>query len=366
MDAADRVAKIKAQRASQASRWFDERQRHSELNELRQSSEALVPSSLNRPNAGPAPAKYSSSSSSSDRLSDVDDNLLNKLTEKISDRLRSELAADMKKSQASGSSCKDSSELNDKLENYLASELHTHTCQICFELMMPPVKSPTLLFPCGHTFCKVCVDQHKQKSTNKTKCPYCRTQIESSAENVSLKQLIERFAGKKNEIESNSAEHLDDIFPASQAATSGHAGSSLPAANSREARKYQAEYNSCSMRFKILKNELSDSENNLASQVTRKVSIQKAKNMLSGERNSVMRKIEALKEELTLIEVYEREQENKLEGVEAEMSSCVKQIDLVKSTLGNLEVDLEKKKMLVLGVGGVVDEEDDEIEYSRK
>lgn len=42
----------------------------------------------------------------------------------------------------------------------LASELESHCCPICFELMMGPANAPMLLSPCGHTFCaKVCLRQ---------------------------------------------------------------------------------------------------------------------------------------------------------------------------------------------------------------
>ena len=43
------------------------------------------------------------------------------------------------------------------MEARLAKEIESHTCPICYELMVPPAHSPTLLFPCGHTFCERCV-----------------------------------------------------------------------------------------------------------------------------------------------------------------------------------------------------------------
>jgi hypothetical protein len=48
-----------------------------------------------------------------------------------------------------------SADLSERMELYLEAELGTHTCKICFELMVSPVHTPVLLFPCGHTFCKV-------------------------------------------------------------------------------------------------------------------------------------------------------------------------------------------------------------------
>lgn len=39
------------------------------------------------------------------------------------------------------------------LEGHLVKELESHTCPICYELMVPPGHGPVLLFPCGHSFC---------------------------------------------------------------------------------------------------------------------------------------------------------------------------------------------------------------------
>ena len=35
------------------------------------------------------------------------------------------------------------------LEGFLADEISSHTCPICYELMLAPQRPPTLLFPCG-------------------------------------------------------------------------------------------------------------------------------------------------------------------------------------------------------------------------
>ncbi len=36
-----------------------------------------------------------------------------------------------------------------KLEGFLAAELEQTTCPICYELMVAPTHTPTLIFPCG-------------------------------------------------------------------------------------------------------------------------------------------------------------------------------------------------------------------------
>ena len=59
------------------------------------------------------------------------------------------------------------------LEQLLAREIESHTCPICYELMVPPEHSPYLLFPCGHSFCSACISKHTDGQAHPT-CPYCR------------------------------------------------------------------------------------------------------------------------------------------------------------------------------------------------
>jgi len=47
-----------------------------------------------------------------------------------------------------------------RLEGFLATEIESHTCPICYELMRAPTHSPMILFPCGHSFCALCLQTH--------------------------------------------------------------------------------------------------------------------------------------------------------------------------------------------------------------
>jgi len=69
----------------------------------------------------------------------------------------------------------------------ISKEIESNTCPICLELMLPPLHSPMLIFPCGHSFwyylgiakinviSKACLQIHTQK--NRRVCPYCRTKV---------------------------------------------------------------------------------------------------------------------------------------------------------------------------------------------
>jgi hypothetical protein len=87
-----------------------------------------------------------------------------------------------------------------QMETFLAKEIESHTCPICYELMLAPSKTPTLLFPCGHTFCCECLDIASRGSKLSQRCPYCREPVERKAANLSLQQLIQSYAAQKNAI----------------------------------------------------------------------------------------------------------------------------------------------------------------------
>lgn len=228
-----------------------------------------------------------------DMITKNNDLFLNRLTEKLTKHIRNELNnqfmnegtttptsvindshnhgthSNISNGNKSGNSIRDL--MSQHMDLFLESELSTHTCKICFELMIPPIHTPILLFPCGHTFCKCCMDKHissssssslhendnnnsrqqqggnysnhhhrtsssnqiyripssssnSSNSTNnnssidrsniyKKGCPYCRVIIESRAINQSLKELIEQFSKQRGMIQDTSVRSLEQIFP---------------------------------------------------------------------------------------------------------------------------------------------------------
>jgi len=265
------------------------------------------------------------------------DNLLNTITEKITTRLRTELKGELRKSNNLLKPDK-SLTLTNQLETFLSSELHTHTCQICFELMMPPHKSPTLLFPCGHTFCKFCVTRNAETTQGgKAKCPYCRERISSLAENHSLRQLIERFGEQREKLETGEVEKLDEL-PTTSAMSE----------EERNRKKYSAEFSSCQMRHKILTNELSTQRSTLPLLATRLTATRSAIKLLANEREEVERRKRMLDDELDLIEKTIGAQREKEQGVKNEEKEARKAIQVVEVTLESLEKQMEKARVLAV------------------
>ena len=123
---------------------------------MRQRNEAQNTSSARTSSSGLLSAPQSSTVDTR-----ATDQLSNQIAALVQKEVRQNLgAADMKDS------------LLEKMDDYLSAELHTHTCKICYELMAGALHTPLLLFPCGHTFCKTCIDRCRSK-TNWV-CPYCR------------------------------------------------------------------------------------------------------------------------------------------------------------------------------------------------
>jgi hypothetical protein len=105
------------------------------------------------------------------------DEVLQKITQKLTHHIREEIMREQLNSTLQEPALCNT--LLSRIDDFVSSELTSFTCTICYELMRPPQHLPILLFPCGHTFCEQCINNHitacanKIKSTAKT-CPYCR------------------------------------------------------------------------------------------------------------------------------------------------------------------------------------------------
>jgi DNA-binding transcriptional MerR regulator len=131
------------------------------------------------------PSSSSSSSTSGSASSSIDhhtDQLLQQLTYKLTSHIQENIRKEQMNSQLQEKEVCQT--ILSRIDDFVTSELSSFLCPICFEIMAPPSRLPMLLFPCGHTFCQSCLDQHFQKRSttgkerekipsNKT-CPYCR------------------------------------------------------------------------------------------------------------------------------------------------------------------------------------------------
>jgi len=289
------------------------------------------------------------------------DFFLQRFTDKLSLRIREEIKNEMKVSQVS------SADLAERMESYLEAELGTHTCKICFELMLSPVHTPVLLFPCGHTFCKACIESHEKSQSknelNKTnvktlnfQCPYCRTYVVSTATNQSLKDLIDTFAKQRQKIVSDKCT-LNSIFPEKLISTNKSSKNDMnnddcksSSENLDQKSMYDDQIKSCIMRRGILITELEDAEGNLSAVEKKRNVLMKASTHLKKERVLVVNKILHLQEEKDLIDVHLNEQKSKYSNLEKEEVHSKHRIDLTQNTLKSLQDELEKISYLMEGL----------------
>mmetsp|Transcript_29571 Transcript_29571/g.43638 ORF Transcript_29571/g.43638 Transcript_29571/m.43638 type:complete len:366 (-) Transcript_29571:110-1207(-) len=333
------------------SRWLDERKVVTDAENTTREIEWDNCGSARQCDANQHQRQRSSYSNSSTALQKV----LERVSVRVRDEIQKEFAPTFNQQDTM------SSHLAVHLEEYLSSELHSHVCQICFELMKAPTKSPMMIFPCGHTFCKECIQRHQSREGPPAKmCPYCREQIKCTAENQPLKQLIDRFASQSDKLKDASVLTICEAFPINTSSM----GSSNSTYNedrektkeSVEIKKYKAEHISCSIRQKILVNELKELANLVSSLNEKKEGLQSALGTMKTEKESVKRHMASLSEQLTLIEEYIEEQSSKIETIDGQIGHHKDQIEVIHLTIETLEGDIEK--IITLGKSAGASDED--------
>eukprot|EP01038_Epipyxis_sp_PR26KG_P009337 gene9337-12581_t len=317
---------------------------------------------------------------SSAETAESTDMFLSRLTEKLTVHIRDEVKREMEQSLLElGDNDRRGEGLREavasKMEDFLQAELGSYTCKICFELMVSPTHTPTLLFPCGHTFCKSCIEMHLAKSnTNNRGCPYCRVRIDSKATNQSLKDLIDQFANQKSQIMSGSASNLKDVFPHSPSRQnkqnknshysnnsnndnnqnnrnnqSYHSDNNRSSSSSSRSR-YVSQLKSCEMRYEILHNELEEFLLEQDMLISKKKKIKDATDHLLSEKNKIDSKISLLLEEKELINSHLTNQDKKNSELHQQEMTIKERVELVRNTIENVQCEMDKLKLLVQGV----------------
>ena len=206
----------------------------------------------------------------------------------------------------------------EKLDKSVADEVETNTCSICFEVMLPKKHSPTLLFPCGHTFCKECID-HAFKCGQK-KCPWCREKIASHAVNISLQNIIVAFA-KKNNIKVNTEPE-------------------------QETGDYENQLTMYELRCKILHDEKISNIRDLEGIEGKIRDHEVTANTLKLEERNIIKRIECAEKELELVREHMKKAQVSIEKLYKESENRQKTIELIEDTL--VPVEREKRKIAML------------------
>eukprot|EP01028_Stygiella_incarcerata_P014645 TRINITY_DN992_c0_g1_i4.p1 TRINITY_DN992_c0_g1~~TRINITY_DN992_c0_g1_i4.p1 ORF type:complete len:290 (-),score=88.15 TRINITY_DN992_c0_g1_i4:21-890(-) len=275
--------------------------------------------------------------------------------------------------------------MHEKLERYLAAEIEGHTCPICFELMVPPINAPMLLFPCGHTFCDACLKRHEMER-QRFLCPYCRAKIVSKAVNVSLQQLIENFVEKRDKI----AQGVDPIGDDEKGRSSSKrthlssSSSSLPYGSRTNPHnshslsgggyilsgvdaddekdmesQYARQYRTYSVRCEVLQNEQSDTQRELDELKKKMEGGEKVISILLEEEKNALARLQAAEMEVKLVRSRIHDQRVKLHGMEEKYEDAKGCLDVVREVYGNLQRERDKAKFILMELQGkeILDDE---------
>lgn len=251
--------------------------------------------------------------------------ILTEITMKITEKYEKALSMN---------SAKNPSQIDMKFEKTISKEIESNTCGICYELMVPPLNSPMLLFPCGHTFCKACIYlPNNQQHINK--CPFCRTNIKSVALNISLQKLICIFSNNKHLLEKY--ENEESIQEKQKEKDNS------PLDNN----SYKNNLDLCNIRYNILVDEMKEIE-----KINNKLDIdygtqEAILEKLKGEKNIVVEKIEKMKKELALIEKYVNQSEEELNEMVEKKKEFTKKKNLIRETLDFVKTEKEKYEILI-------------------
>lgn len=212
-----------------------------------------------------------------------------------------------------------------RIDRSIADELETNTCSICFELMLPKDHSPIILFPCGHTLCKLCIDHHFKTARQKL-CPLCRCKVDSHAVNISLQNLVVVFARQKNLEISNHT--------------------SQPVASAPETTDYLEQLQMYNLRCKILTDEKLNTERDLEKYRDLCDTQEAVIETLRSEESQIRDRMRRAEDELDLVRKHIRISNEELNKYQNKLQELETSTSLINDTLKSVE--REKSKVSAL------------------
>ena len=286
--------------------------------------------------------------------------VLDRLAEQIAERLQVEVRKENAKLMQDGA-------VGAQVESLLEKHIGTNTCPICFELMTGKLRQPTLLFPCGHTFCADCLRQHLDKLNRKT-CPYCREKVASQAPNISLQQVIDGFVERqqtlaRGEVLPELEQSLDAAAQQQQGrrrqsggggggggsggGTFGLDSGGSGGSEGDEANRYAEQYRTYTMRCRVMRNQLLDSHAESDALREKRGTAETVLAHLSNEEEAAYERLEAARLELEVIQAQRAEQAGKCEQLASRQHEIEQMGELVGQTHAGLEADRAKALLLV-------------------
>ena len=256
--------------------------------------------------------------------------------------MQAELAA-----QARQSFARDAAAGELELEGALASEVSRQQCPVCFDLMAPPERTPMMLFPCGHTFCAMCISAH-MKAHRKDTCPCCRESIQGQAVNRALVAIVERLLSERPEVAQGvPGEGVDTRARAVLGLGAGTAAGDA-AASGRGAIVDAVE--SAELRLRILTGELEKARSEASRAAADAEAVAAAATAMDGLVAEARRKVEDAQAELALAESHAAAATERRADAQARAGEASARAALVEGTIAGLIAELDKNRLLLRGV----------------
>lgn len=267
--------------------------------------------------------------------------VLDRITARLAERMRDELHVALQ--QEGGQALSSQQDLALKMEHKLSSEVASHTCPICYELMAGKEHAPVLLFPCGHTFCAQCVG--KLQGAPKDVCPVCRARVTSKAPNVSLRNIINALVHTRDAVRQR-AVPLDGPVPHVAASMLAGAGPDVDPAGGLDASRYASQFEMYAMRASVLSHELRDTKAELGDASESTTTALSVLDRLHLEREAAEERVSQAQASLDVLRSQERDQERKLASCQEREKECRSRIHMLEATLAPLRVEMEKCRLI--------------------
>ena len=292
--------------------------------------------------------------------------VLDKLAEQIAARLQVEVRKENARLMQDGA-------VGAQVESLLERHIASNNCPVCFELMTGTEHAPTLLFPCGHTFCHSCLRTHlEQRSRHVSLLPragavacaervaatgdrwVCRAaavplvrgdilpELVQGQENVAAAAQQQQQQQQQQQPYHVSGSSISSLAPCHGEAPIGGSLGGVPA----EAVKYAEQYRAYSMRCRVMRNQRLESEAEGEALAQQQSTASAVLDHLTREEEAARQRLEAARVELEVVQLQRQEQAQKLDSYAGKMRELEQMSELVGQTHASLEA--ERAKVLLL------------------
>ncbi|XP_061185741.1 uncharacterized protein LOC133193828 [Saccostrea echinata] len=214
------------------------------------------------------------------------------------------------------------------------SDLSSHYCPICRNIMKGDQHSPLIYVPCGHNTCVSC-------SKGRQICPCCGSQASSKTRNIMLMQIIEEYHKNKQKFKEEQNSKIESNEYNSQ---------SLETAPRRKRginkTKYREEYENLKMRQEVLKVEIKDIQGQINSYVKEISAGEKQVLSVKREEEKVIGQIQSLQEKLRALEQHRAQYETDCECTRQAQKEAREKLHQTQDILLTVEIQMEKARLL--------------------